>query len=141
MFSSLPIPFKATKSLLLPFMGSSVQAGFPSPADDYIDHPIDLNEELISHPAATFFVRVSGDSMVQAGIFSGDMLIVDRAEQAISGKIVVALLNGEFTVKRYIKRGAQFILQAESPSHADIHLTSADEFEVWGVVIHVIHSV
>ena len=87
----------------LPLFISRIPAGFPSPADDYIDKNLDLNESLIKHPAATFFVRVEGDSMVDAGIYSGDILIVDRALETINNKIIVAILDGEFTVKRIRK--------------------------------------
>lgn len=132
--------FDSRTKCLIPLMDSRVKAGFPSPADDFMDRAIDLNEELIAHPEATFFVRVSGDSMTGAGIFSGDTLIVDRAVEPTSGKVVVALLNGEFTAKRIVKQGEQVLLRAENEAYPDIVISEVDSFEVWGVVRHVIHS-
>ena len=90
----------------LPFFLSRVPAGFPSPADDYLEGELDLNELLIQHPAATFFVRLAGDSMVNAGLFDGDILVVDRAEQASHGHIVVAVIDGEMTVSVSIRKAA-----------------------------------
>ncbi|MBP9855670.1 MAG: translesion error-prone DNA polymerase V autoproteolytic subunit [Candidatus Omnitrophica bacterium] len=125
----------------LPLYLSHVPAGFPSPADDYIEKSLDLNEYLIDHPASTFFVRVKGDSMINAGIQNGSILIVDRSLEAINNKIVVAILNGEFTVKRMKKYNGNIFLVAENPNYAPIEVTSNMDFEVWGVVVHVIHSV
>lgn len=93
-------PDNASSPLSLPLFASRVPAGFPSPADDYIDQRLDLNEHLINHPAATFFVRVSGDSMTGASLHDGDLLIVDRALEPVDGRIVIAAVNGELTVKR-----------------------------------------
>ena len=120
---------------------SPVKAGFPSPADDYLEQPLDLNEHLIKHPAATFFVRVSGDSMIQAGIFNNDILIVDRSLAAVPNRIVVAVVNGEFTVKRLRRRAGRLLLCAENPAYSPLDVTGAADFEVWGVVVYVIHSV
>ncbi|MDE2028645.1 MAG: translesion error-prone DNA polymerase V autoproteolytic subunit [Candidatus Omnitrophica bacterium] len=125
----------------LPLFLSRIKAGFPSAADDYLDKNLDLNEYLIKHPAATFFVKVKGDSMTGAGISSGDILIVDRSVEAKGGKIVVAVLNGEFTVKRLQKRKDRVILLAENPEYEAIEVTPGMDFEIWGVVMHVIHSV
>lgn len=118
-----------------------VPAGFPSPADDYIENTLDLNDFLIEHPAATFFVRVAGDSMTGAGINSGDILIVDRALTPRSGSIVVAILNGEFTVKRLSCVNGKIFLLPENPAYDPIEITEGSGFEVWGVVAHVIHTV
>ncbi|HOP31404.1 MAG TPA: translesion error-prone DNA polymerase V autoproteolytic subunit [Spirochaetota bacterium] len=118
-----------------------VPAGFPSPADDYIENTLDLNDFLIEHPAATFFVRVAGDSMTGAGINSGDILIVDRALTPRSGSIVVAILNGEFTVKRLSCVNGKMFLLPENPAYDPIEITDGSGFEVWGVVAHVIHTV
>jgi len=96
-----PIPFARRTELNLPLFSARVQAGFPSPADDHLERSIDLNEELIQHPAATFFVRVKGESMHDAGIQSGDILVVDRSLAPTDRKIVVAMIDGEFTVKRF----------------------------------------
>jgi DNA polymerase V len=124
-----------------PLFCTRISAGFPSPADDYIENALDLNEHLIKHPAATFFVRVAGDSMTGAGINSGDILIVDRSVTAVNRSIIVAVLNGEFTVKRLVKRGSALQLFPENPAYDPIEITKGSEFEVWGVVMHVIHTV
>ena len=117
-----------------------MQAGFPSAADDYLDRNIDLNEHLIKHPAATFFVKVKGDSMIGAGIYSGDMLIVDRSQESKNNSVVVAILNGEFTVKRLRKQEGKIFLIAENPNYKPIEIIPGMDFEVWGVVLHAIHS-
>ncbi len=126
---------------LLPLYYSRLKAGFPSAADDYLDKKLDLNEHLIKHPASTFFVKVKGDSMIGAGINSGDMLIVDRSLEAKNRSIIVAVVNGEFTVKRLFKRKDGFQLAAENPNFKAIEITPGMDFEIWGVVLHVIHSV
>ena len=126
-------------SFSLPLFTSSVPAGFPNPAEDEIEQALDLNALMIAHPAATFFVRVSGDSMKDAGIFSGDILVVDRSLEAANGKIVVAIIQGEFTVKRLVMRQNKIILAAENPAYAPIEITEESEFQVWGVVTYVIH--
>jgi DNA polymerase V len=124
-----------------PLFLTPVKAGFPSPADDYLERKLDLNEHLIKHPAATFFVKVTGDSMINAGIFSNDILIVDRSLEAVNNKIVVAVVNGEFTIKRLRRRAGKTFLVAENPDYPPIEITDGSTFEVWGVVVHVIHSV
>ena len=120
---------------------SRIRAGFPSPADDFIDKHLDLNEHLIKHPSSTFFVKVKGDSMLGAGINSGDILIVDRSLEPKDKRIVVAVVNGDFTVKRISKKGDRLSLMAENPKYPAIEIKDGMEFEIWGVVIHVIHSV
>ncbi len=117
-----------------------MQAGFPSPAEDYLDKTLDLNELLIAHPAATFFVRVMGDSMRNAGILSGDVLIVDRSLEAIDNAIVIAIINGEFTVKRLSKKEGHVFLVPENPSYPIVEITPESDFQVWGVVTYVIHK-
>ncbi len=124
-----------------PLYLSKIRAGFPSPADDYLDKKLDLNEHLIKNPAATFFVKVTGNSMVNAGIKSGDLLIVDRSLEAKDKRIVVAIVNGEFTVKRIHKKGDKLYLAPENEKYASLEVKEDMDFEVWGVVIHVIHSV
>ncbi len=119
---------------------SRVPAGFPSPADDFLDQQLDLNEFLVEHPSATFFVRVKGDSMTGAGIASGDILIVDRAMEPKDKSVVVALLNGAFTVKRLSKRLGKLFLMPENECYPAIEITEGMDFEIWGVVKHVIHS-
>ncbi len=125
----------------LPLFLSRIPAGFPSPADDYLDKKLDLNEHLIKHPAATFFVKVKGDSMINAGIHSGDILVVDRSLEPSDKKIVVAVLNGDFTVKRVCKIKDKLYLVSENDDYAPIEIKENAEFEIWGVVVHVIHSV
>ena len=125
----------------LPLFLAKISAGFPSPADDYIDTKLDLNEYLIKHPAATFFVRVEGESMINAGIHSGDILIVDRAVEPSDNKIVIAALDGELTVKRIRKKKGKLYLIAENPGFVEVEVTQERNFEVWGVVMYVIHPV
>lgn len=117
----------------------SVPAGFPSPAEDFVEGPLDLNRYLIHHPAATFFVRVIGDSMIGVGIYPHDLLIVDRAVTPIHGSIVIAVVNGDLTVKRLHQHGERISLLPENPVYEPIHITAAMAFEVWGVVTKSIH--
>jgi DNA polymerase V len=126
---------------VLPLFLAKISAGFPSPAEDYIDKNLDLNEHLIKHPSATFFVRVEGDSMINAGIHSGDILIVDRALEPADNKIIIAVLNGELTVKRVNKVGDRLYLVPENDDFKPIEVTEEMDFHIWGVVTHVIHSV
>jgi DNA polymerase V len=125
----------------LPLYLSRIKAGFPSPADDYVESKLDLNEYLIKHPASTFCVKVKGDSMVGAGINTGDILIVDRSLEPKDKRIIVAVVNGDFTVKRVSKRGDKLSLVSENPKYDPIEIKDGMDFEVWGVVVHVIHSV
>ena len=131
----------------LPFYGSPVSAGFPSPADDYIENNIDLNSLLIRHPVATFFLRVTGDSMLGANINSGDVLIVDRAVRPQENHIVIAAVNGELTVKRLVfarnpgSAVATMLLVAENPQYAPIPIVEGTDCYVGGVVRYVIHPV
>jgi len=120
--------------LSVPLVAARASCGFPSPADDYLDQPLDFNELIIENPAATFAVRVSGDSMVGAGIFPGDIAVVNRAKTPSDRCIVVALLNGEFTIKRYRQRGTRIWLEADNPAFTDIEITEHSCFEVWGVI-------
>lgn len=125
-------------ALRVPMMAWSAAAGFPSPAEDYIDRPLDFNELLIKHPAATFAIRIAGDSMTGAGIFPGDIAVVDRARAPANGSVVLALLDGAFTVKRYrVKDGAVW-LQAENPAFPDMPIGGRQALEVWGVITHSI---
>jgi len=120
--------------LLCPLLAWPVKAGFPSPADDYLEGRIDLNQHLIRHPAATFFVRVSGDSMTGAGIHDRDLLIVDRAAEVTSGSIVVARIHDEFTLKRVRKEGSRVFLMPENEKYPPIEITEGSDFEIWGRV-------
>jgi DNA polymerase V len=135
-----PVPFQKRTSLRLPLVSASVEAGFPSPADDHLERGIDLNEELIRNPAATFLVRVKGDSMRDAGIHSGDVLIVDKSLTPTDRKIVVAMIDGNFTVKRFRKRGGQVFLEAENPDFPPIEVTEGQELSIFGVVSYIIHQ-
>ncbi|WP_082680340.1 LexA family protein [Paucibacter sp. KCTC 42545] len=118
----------------------SVQAGFPSPAEDHGVERIDLNKELIKHPQATFMMRVRGASMREAGIDDGDVVLVDRAIKPSHGHVVVAVVDGEFTVKRLWKRGSNLKLQAANPTYPDILPRDGQTVEVWGVVTTAIKS-
>lgn len=137
---SNPQPISIGTKLKLPFYISRVNAGFPSPAEDYIEKFLDLNEHLIEKPAATFFVKVNGDSMKEIGIRSGDLLIIDRSKTARNNSIVLAVVNGEFTVKRLIKRNGKILLKPENPEFKSIEIVDGMDFEIWGVVVHAIHS-
>ncbi len=123
----------------LPLVTESVAAGFPSPADDYIDSGIDLNEQLIRHPSSTFFLRVSGESMGGAGIQHGDLLIVDRSIEPRPGRIVVAVLEGGFTLKRLAWHRGRLRLEAAHPSYPPLELEGGGDVQIWGVAVHVIH--
>lgn len=132
-------PDLSTRYKLPVFLGR-LPAGFPSPADDYLEGKLDLNRHLIKHPAATFFVRVSGDSMLGAGIHTGDLLVVDRSLEAVDSNVIVAALDGELTVKRLSKRGTAVRLLPENRNYQPIEVQPQQEFEIWGVVTNVIHA-
>ncbi len=124
-----------------PLMSSKIAAGFPSPAQDYIEGKLDLNEHLITHPASTFFVRVDGYSMQGAGIRPDDILIVDRALEAVNNNIVIAIVDGELTVKRLIIKGNDYYLMPENDEFEPIQIQESMDFVIWGVVTFVIHKV
>ena len=134
-------PYVAQEHPTVPFFISRVPAGFPSPAADYFDDGLDLNDLVVRHPAATFFVRVEGESMLGAGIHPGDMLVVDRAEVPADQSVVVAVLNGDFTVKRIYQKDGTLSLVSENERMPPIRLSEEMDFEVWGVVTYVIHQV
>tara|TARA_B100001758_G_scaffold224433_1_gene215784 strand:+ start:186 stop:566 length:381 start_codon:yes stop_codon:yes gene_type:complete len=123
----------------MPYFENGVSAGFPSPAEDHMHSKIDLNNLLIENPSATYYVRVNGDSMLGAGILSGDLLIVDRSIEVTNNCIVVAHLDGEFTVKRIKKIKKKIFLQAENNNYKPIEITKEMDFELFGVVAHAIH--
>lgn len=141
LISSIQKFIKSKQELALPLYSSRVKAGFPSPADDYLEGHLDLNEYLIKNSETTFYVRVSGDSMVNAGIFDNDLLLVDRSLQPSHGKIVIAAINGELTVKRLHKTATESMLMAENPKYSPIVLKEGDELHIWGIVTNVIKSV
>ena len=124
----------------LPLYVGGVSAGFPSPAEDYTDQKLDLNELLIKNPAATFFVRVDGDSMIGAGIHHNDILVVDRSRQAVSNDVVIAALDGELTVKRLVQEHNSARLLAENPAYPSIEISRENGCEIWGVVTSVVHQ-
>lgn len=132
---------KTELKLSRPLVGPRIPAGFPSPAADYVEGSLDLNEHLIAHPASTFFVRVDGHSMIRAGIFPDDILVVDRSLEPVSGKIVVAIYDGELTVKRLKVEHGKYWLIPESDDYEPICVRKDADFQVWGVVCWVIHKV
>jgi DNA polymerase V len=117
-----------------------VEAGFPSPAGDYIETPLDLNELIITRPASTFFIRARGESMVGAGIQDGDLLVIDRSLEAASGDIVVASIHGEFTVKRFVRTHGSVRLEPANTEYPPITIDAQSEAEIWGVVSYVVHK-
>jgi DNA polymerase V len=123
-----------------PLFMTSVSAGFPSPAESYIEGHLDLNRYLIKHPVATFYVRVSGDSMTGAGIQAGSILVVDRAAEADDGDIVIARINDELCVKRLRVRQGRIWLMPENDKYQPIEVIESMDFEVWGRVMHAIRT-
>lgn len=142
--SSLPsvsiVPKALSPSALTTPVLNGVQAGFPAPSGDYMEEAIDLNEHLIQHPSATFLMRVNGESMIGAHIPPSAILVVDRSLKAVSGCLVVAVVNGEFTCKRYEYNGMETRLLPESPNpkFKPIVLSEGMEVQLWGVVRHII---
>lgn len=130
---------KIGKPCPLPLFTTQVKAGFPSPADDFMEERLDLNEHLIQHPAATFFVRVDGDSMIGSGIHQGDILIVDRSLEPVNGQIIIACIDGAFTVKRIRISTGKILLEPDNPAFPSIPVEPLSDFQVWGVVTYVIH--
>ncbi len=129
-----------SKKISVPFVEEDVNAGFPSPSENYIQGKLDLNALLIKNPPATFFIRVRGESMINAGINSGDILIVDKSIEAKNNDIIIAVVEGEFTLKRLLLRDNCIILQPENKMFTPIRIDNPDNFEVWGVVTNVIHK-
>ncbi len=140
MFSSSKALRLIHPRLLIPLASEHIAAGFPSPADNYIENSIDLNEELIHHPASTFFLRVKGESMSNAGVLDGDLLIVDRSLDPQPGHIVVAILDGSFTLKKLTYSKGVPYLEAKHPNHPTIDLRNYKNVQIWGVAIYSIHG-
>lgn len=150
MKTSLPAPvrveilgqasFAGTDAPGLPFYSSVVEAGFPSPADDFIEQRLNLHTYLVRNEAATFFVRAHGESMIGAGIHNDDILVVDRSLPAEHNRIVIAALDGELTVKRLVRRGNSVWLAAANPDYPDFDITQSEYIHIWGVVIYAIHK-
>lgn len=127
-------PALGIEPIHLPLFSDRVAAGFPSPADDYIESRLSLDEHLIQHKDSTFFVRAKGSSMTGAGIFDGDLLVVDKSLDAHDGDIVVAVIDGAFTVKSLFQRGITVLLKSANPKFKDIELKDGEELQIWGVV-------
>jgi DNA polymerase V len=139
-FDPMPVAWD-TPLQHIPLMSYQVQAGFPSPADDYIQGAIDLNEHLILHREATFVLRVSGWSMRDSGIHDGDELIVDRSLTPFDGNVVIAVLDNELTCKRLRKTDTTVRLLADNPDYPEIVIGDGQELTIWGVVTRVLHRV
>lgn len=140
-YSAIEIYKPALQSAMaLPLANQGISAGFPSPADDFLDLSIDLNKELIKHPYATFYGRVSGDSMTGAGLDDGDLLIIDKSLEPQDGKIAVCFIDGEFTIKRIKIEKDSLWLMPENKKYKPIKVTEDNEFIIWGVVTSVIKN-
>ena len=126
--------------LELPFVDVGISAGFPSPADDFLELTIDLNKHLIKHKDSTFFAKVKGHSMKNAGIFDGDLLIIDKSLEPQDGKIAICQIDGDFTVKRIKKENDVVWLIAENEDYKPIKVTEENELMIWGIVIHSIKT-
>ena len=125
--------FCRRRTASIPFAAETISAGFPSPADDYLEERLDLNDLIIEDEAATFMARVRSDSM-EPTLYAGDIAVINRAKKATSGCIVLGLLDGDFTLKRYFHRGRDILLKADNPKYPAIVVTADRGFEVWGVV-------
>jgi len=134
------INIEANKKTNTPMFLDSVSAGFPSPATDYMENKLDLNEYLVQHPAATFIVKASGPSMMEAGILSGDLLIVDRSIKPKNDNIVIASVFGDLTVKKLRKKGSSLFLVSANNEYSSIEVKEEMECFIWGVVTYVIHK-
>ena len=131
---------KSKQNISIPFFLDPISAGFPSPASDYMESKLDLNEYLITHPAATFMVKADGTSMIEAGISSGDLLIVDRSLSPSNGNIVIASIFGDLTVKKLRKKNYSFFLVSANDEYPSIEVKEEMECFIWGVVTYVIHK-
>ncbi len=126
--------------LELPYVESGISAGFPSPALDFVDLTIDLNKHIVKHPASTFYGRVKGDSLKNAGIHNGDLLVIDKSIEPVDGKIAVCYIDGEFTAKRIQIGKNEVLLMPENEDYQPIRVTEDNSFLIWGIVTHVIKS-
>lgn len=129
------------KGQTAPLYLAPVQAGWPSPADDYIDQQINLHELMVRNPPATFFLRAAGDSMLGCGINDGDLLVVDRSLDAGHNRVVIAALDGELLVKRLLRRGNRVYLTPANPEYPEIEITAREYVHIWGVVTYVVHKI
>ena len=133
-------PANLDTELILPYVDDGISAGFPSPALDFVDVSIDLNKHLIKHPSATFYGRVKGFSLKNAGIDDGDLMIIDRSLEPVNGKIAVCFIDGEFTAKRLRIKNKEVWLMPENEAYQPIKVTQDNELIIWGIVTHVIKS-
>lgn len=133
-------PQKISNNNAIPFFGSPVFAGFPGHAEDFVESNLDLNKKLIKHPVATFFVRVKGDSMIDKDIKDGDILIVDKSLEPFNGAVIIAIIDGEFTVKTFIKKGEKVTLYPANEKYKPIEISEINDFRVWGIVTSAIHQ-
>jgi DNA polymerase V len=138
---SLTYPNKELFHRQYALLRGAVPAGFPSPADDYIEGRLSLDDHLVRHKESTFFMRVAGDSMLGLGIFDGDLLVVDRAMPATHGSVVIAVVDGEFTVKQLIDTAHGQLLRAAHPDYPDVHIKPEQDLSIWGVVQWNVHKV
>ena len=128
-------------ALELPFADEGVRAGFPSPAQSYMENAIDLNRDLVHHPESTFYARVVGDSMIDAGVLSGDIVIVDKSNRNPSAhEIAMCELNGEYTLKHFVLEEGQGWLVPANPDYPRIRISPDDQFSIWGTVTYIIHK-
>ncbi len=125
----------------LPLSDTGVSAGFPSPADDYMSLKLDLNRELIRNPASTFFARVSGESMIDAGVDDGDLLVIDKSTEPYDGCLAVCYIDGEFTLKRFSDQGDHALLVPANKKYKPIRVTADNDFMIWGVVRYLIKKI
>jgi len=132
---------KPTDSLGAIFIETGISAGFPSPSDDLVENRISLDEELIKNKETTFYAKVRGQSMIDAGLNDNDLLVIDRSLEPSNNKIAVCLLDGEFTVKRLRVEGKEVWLQPENPDYPIINITNDNDFIIWGIVTNVIKKV
>ena len=129
------------KTFKIPLYGAKIPAGLPTSADDHIEDHLDLNEYLIKNPASTFFVRATGDSMINAGIYENDILIIDRSITPSHGKIIVAAIDGQLTVKKLHVKNNEMLLMPENMNYSPIKINQDNEVLIWGVVTNVIHAI
>lgn len=132
--------YSGTKGFTQHHVATANATGFGAAADDYMERGIDLNEQLIRNKPATFFMKISGHSMINAGIFDGDIAVVDRSVQPKNGKIVIAIIDGDMLIRRYEKSMNKLRLVPDTPKLAAIEISEFTDFKIWGVVIHIIRT-
>lgn len=135
------VPVGGTSELSIPFIENTISAGFPSPAEDYLEYGIDLNRELIRHPSTTFFGRVKGDSMSGAGIMEGDILVIDKSLEAKDGDVAVCFIDGEFTLKSIHREQNIILLVPANEKYKPIKVTADNDFLIWGIVTSIIRKI